>query len=164
MGVLEQLARAEVSSDLTHRERFCDVDVLGAAGMAGINIRHICAFRLKFLNDTTELDSAKRLFAEWARSAMRRRGVDTSGASRMGVQALTYWLDPLCTGCGGLKFEAIEGAPTLSDRPCKCCGGSGRKPIKRHGAEGEVFRDLLDRADAAVATVHFAISAKLGER
>lgn len=159
---LELLARAEVSSDLTHYPHFCHTDVLGAAGMAGVNTRHIAVFRLKFINDTTELDASKRLFIEWARSAMRRRGVDTAGASRMGVQALTYWLDPLCGTCNGLKFEQPVGAPSLSDRPCKCCNGTGRKPIKRHGQEGEVFRDIQERADAAVATVHFAISEKIG--
>lgn len=157
------LARAEVSSDLEHHDYDCHVDVLGAAGMAAShNFAHMALFRIKYLNDAAELEAAKRLFIMWARRAMINRKVNPSGASRLGVQALTAWIDDVCKACHGVKHVVIPGTPALSDKACPHCGGTGRNKIKHGGEIGEVIKDLHERADSACHTIQYGINDRLG--
>ena len=164
MGTLDRLATAETSSDLQHHDRPCDVDVLAAAGMAAShNHAHMSLFRLKYLNDATELDIAKRLFVMWARRAMINRKLDPAKASRLGVQALTQWISDICQSCNGLKYPVIVGTPTLSDKPCQCCKGTGRSKVKEHGDMGEVVKDLHERADTAIRVIQGGVKEKMGD-
>lgn len=173
MSVLDMLARAETSSDLQHHDYMSDVYVLGAAGMAACsNPAHMSIFRVKYLNDATELDAAKRLFITWARRVMTLRGIDPSGlavnprktesANRIGVQAFHLWLDDVCHTCHGRRYEVPDGAPSLSDRTCPDCKGSGKNEIKHQ--HPEVIRDLHERADTAVNAIQAGIDGKLGRR
>lgn len=163
MSVLDQLARAEVSSDLKHHDRHCDVDVLGAAGMAStVNPRHLAVFRVKYLGDVEEMQAATRYFVHIAQISMIRRKVNPAGASRLGTQILTHWLDDTCPACNGLKFIAVEGAPALSDRPCQPCNGTGRRKLPYGGPELEVVRDVMERADSAVSTIRRGLAEKMG--
>lgn len=163
MRVLNQLARAEVSSDLAHHSRHCDVDVLGAAGMASTgNFAHLALFRLKYLNDSVEIDSAKRLFVMWARKSMIDRSMNPASASRLGTQALTAWVNDVCQPCHGLGYKKVAGAPALSDRACPHCNGTGRNPITHAGADAEVVRDLMERADSVMEFIRRRIGDKLG--
>ena len=162
MGVLDRLASAEVSSDLQHHEHTCDVDTIGAAGMAAANFAHVALFRLKYLNDLTEIEAAKRLMIQWARIHMVRRKLDPRSASRVGVQALTSWVDDVCKACHGVRYVQFDGAPTLSDRQCPTCNGSGKVYPKQAGVLGEVFKDLRERADSAVVVVQRRLKWKMG--
>lgn len=163
MSVIDQLARAEVSSDLKHHERHCDVDVLGAAGMAStVNPRHLAVFRAKYLGDSAEMQAATRYFIHITQISMFRRKLNPAGASRLGTQILTHWINDTCPVCNGLKFMAIDGAPTLSDRPCQPCNGTGRRKLPYGGAELEVVRDVMERADSAVSTIRRGLAGKLG--
>lgn len=163
MSTLDMLARAEVSSDLQHHTHECHVDVIGAAGMAAAkNFAHMALFRIKYMNDSTEIESAKRLFIMWARKQMINRKVNPSGASRVGVQALTAWVNDVCPACNGLKHKVVEGTPTLSPKPCGSCGGTGRNRIRQQGEVGEVMKDLMERADTAVVTIQIGIKNKMG--
>lgn len=56
---------------------------------------------------------------------------------------IAYWLDQTCPHCHGLKYQAIPGAPTLSNRACKACGGTGVAPIP-HGQEGRRVANYMD--------------------
>lgn len=167
MSALDSLSRAEVSSDLRHYEHNCDVDVLGAAGMAAVNHpAHMSLFRVKYMNDAEELAQAKSLFIRWARNAMANRmragsTMNPEKASRVGVQALTAWVDDVCHKCKGVKYVVIDCAPVLSDRLCPCCSGTGREPIRQHGEMLDVFKELHERADTAVAWIHTGIEKKL---
>lgn len=162
MGVLDQLARAEVSSDLAHHDRHCDVDVLGAAGMAtAANPRHMAIFRAKYLYDEREVHAAKRYFIQLARIHMIRRKVDPAKASRIGSQIFTYWMDDTCPSCKGRKYQVIDGSPSLSDRQCNHCDGSGKRKLPYKGAELEVVRDVLDRADIAVNAIRRGVAERL---
>lgn len=163
MRVLNQLARAEVSSDLAHHPHHCHVDVLGAAGMAAYsNHAHMAIFRIKYLNDTAEIESAKRLFIMWARRSMINRNIDPRSASRVGVQALTSWVCDVCQVCNGLGYQVVAGTPTLSDRPCGTCGGTGKNKVREHGEIAEVVKDLHERADTAVRVIQGGLKDKLG--
>lgn len=160
MGMLDRLARAETSSDLRHYPEPCAVDVLKAAGLAGIVAPiHLALFRLKFLNDPGEIDACKRIFIRWAGVSMSRRGINPQQASRAGTQALTAWVDDTCPGCLGQKYRVIEGAPLLSEAVCKTCKGTGKRPIA--GEWVEVTKDVHERADDAVQSIRGRIEDRL---
>lgn len=44
---------------------------------------------------------------------------------RTAVGVLIWWLDHTCPHCHGLKWDQIEGTPSLSARQCRTCRGSG---------------------------------------
>ena len=54
-----------------------------------------------------------------------------------------WWLDRSCRRCTGRKFELIPGAPALSNRVCKACGGTGETRIP-HGVEGRRMAVFMD--------------------
>ena len=163
MSVLDRLARAETSSDLQHHDYDCAVDVLGATGMATAgDFVSLSLYRLKYLNDTAQIEQAKAVFIRWAYRSMQNRKIDPKGASRIGVQALTAWIGDVCGGCQGRKFKRIEGSPALSDRPCDCCGGSGKNQIRAHGDIRDVMLDVAERADAAIMTLQRGVDDRLG--
>ena len=160
--MLDRLARAETSSDLRHYEEPCAVDVLKAAGLAGIDAPiYLALYRLKYLNDMQEITACKHIFIRWAAVSMQRRGLDQQKASRAGVRALTQWVGEVCTECSGRGYHIIEGSPTLSDRPCGSCKGTGKKPIKGVDAESEVIRDVISRAESAVITIQGRLEDRL---
>lgn len=162
MPMLERLARAETSSDLQHHPEPCHVDVLMAAGLVGIAAPiHFALYRLKYLNDSTEITACKAIFTRWAYRAMCNRGIEPQRASRLGVQALTQWVSDVCQPCNGRGYQVIEGTPTLSDRPCGSCKGSGKSPIRGVSTESDVMRDVISRAECAVLSIQSKLEDKL---
>lgn len=162
MSALEKLARAEVSSDLKHYDRPCDVDTLTAAGMAAVkHLPHLSVFRLKFLNDATEMAAAKAIFIRWAFFSLQRRKLNPQMANRVGVKALAAWLDDVCHSCRGVRFQAITGTPSLSDKSCPCCNGTGKQPIRVERDLLDVLKDCHERADDACQTIRRGMDAKM---
>lgn len=162
MSILDRLARAEVSSDLAHHDYECHVDVLGAAGMAAANNgAYMAVFRIKYLNDDTEIESAKRLFNHWARRVLLLRKLPHEKSKQVAEQALIAWLDDVCHLCHGVKHEVIPGTPALSDRQCPNCSGTGKNPINTDHTLIEVFKDLFERADTACQIIHAGIKRRL---
>lgn len=161
MGALDKLARAETSSDLRHYEEPCAVDVLKAAGIAAMHAPiHIALFRLKYLNDAGEIGACKAIFTRWAYRAMVNRKIDPSGASRVGVQTLTAWVNDTCKACAGQRYRVIEGTPALSMKVCGVCKGQGTNPVK-NGPHAEVIKDVFERADDAISSVRGMIEDRL---
>ena len=160
-SALDKLARAEVSSDLRHYDTPCAVDVLKAAGIAGMHAPiHLALFRLKYLNDPGEIAACKAIFTRWVYRAMVNRKIDPSGASRIGVQTLTAWVDDTCKGCAGQRYRVIEGTPALSMKVCGVCKGMGTNPIEK-GPVGEAMRDVIERADDAISSVRGMVEDRL---
>ena len=157
MSALERMLRAELSSDLSHKEHACDVDVLMAVGFAAIhNSGHLAVFRVKYLNDVNSLDEAGRQFTSWARSSMIKRNQELYQARKLAWLSLRLWVNDQCTACNGLKYIKLKDSPCLSATACKVCGGSGKKVVSN-----EITKDLIERADAVVYQIHRQISHKL---
>lgn len=57
--------------------------------------------------------------------------------------AILYWLDQTCHSCAGLKWAAIPGTPSLSNRQCKVCRGSGLA-VMPHGQAGKRLCNYID--------------------
>lgn len=166
MTILDQVASAETSKNLAHKREFCDVDVIGAVGLAGIrNPEHLAVWRVKYLNDIADIPAAKRIFVLWTRRALVRRNINAAGASRLGVQILTQWLAEVCSECRGQKYQRIEKTPSLSAKACPKCQATGKNPVKADSVVYlEVTFDVISRADGIIGEMAGRIKAALGER
>lgn len=54
-----------------------------------------------------------------------------------------YWLDQTCQPCDGRKWQVIPGSPSLSNRVCPVCHGSGIAKIP-HGNDGKRLANYMD--------------------
>lgn len=135
-SALERLSTAISTSDLTvdliHR---CDADYILALAYASHRHGAVASplMRLHLSGTHTNLKSAynsvlglvKRLNMKknWR---LHRRAIEV-----VAVQALSHHVAPVCPHCSGRKFEMAAGAPVLSTKVCKHCGGTGRRPIQK---------------------------------
>lgn len=159
--ILERLSEASTSDDLSHKPRVCDVDFVGALGAAGIKNRLGSA--LLALDLTMDPRFIPRALAEVMKRVQsigrkERWLMDRSGrkARHIAVEALRHYLIPACQACKGRGMVGVEmDKPNeYHPRPCKACGGSGKRPMPRlHGHEvRRVLADLESgRRDAGVA-------------
>lgn len=56
---------------------------------------------------------------------------------------LIWWLDRQCPQCHGLKFQIIEGTPSLSHKLCKLCRGTGEARLP-HMGEGRRLANHIE--------------------
>lgn len=76
---------------------------------------------------------------------------------RTAVGVLIWWLDHTCPHCHGLKFEKVQGAPSLSARACRYCRGSGETPIP-YSFEG---RRLVEHVNTCIDLARRSIKKRL---
>ncbi len=165
MGISERIIRAELSDDLRHHECDCDIDVLGAVGMAAasINPAYLALYRLKYSNDIASYGAVKQVFTIWAFNSMMRRQMPTRSAARVAAQALQKWLFDVCQACKGTGHPVIVGTPSLSKKICPSCSGTGRQKLHASQDMNDVILDIFERAEIAVATILTASKKRLGE-
>lgn len=68
---------------------------------------------------------------------------DWDRASDKVAAVLRYWLDQTCGTCHGRKFRLIAGTPSLSNKVCPACGGSGFAHVP-HQQDGRKLANYLD--------------------
>ena len=159
-SVLDKLAKAETSSDLRHYAEPCHVDVVKAAGLAGImSPIGLSLYRLKYLHDFREKEVCERKFIKWACISLMNRGFKKTLAEGVGTLALAGWIDDTCTECAGQKYEVPAGAAALTAKVCQTCNGLGKKPIK--GGLAEVTKDIFERADDKISSVRGIVEDRL---
>lgn len=56
---------------------------------------------------------------------------------------IAWWVNRTCNKCHGLKFELILGTPSLSDKHCKTCRGTGEAKLP-HGDAGRRLAGWMD--------------------
>ena len=162
MSVLFRLALAELSSDLKHYEWDCQVDVLGAAGMASIKSKYqISLFRLKYGNDLNCLEEVCEQFKKWTRNELlvrKKRNVDVNALT---AKLVVAWVDDVCKGCNGFKFGLIKGTPNLSDIPCETCKGSGKRKANVDVEYDDVANTVIAMANAELDAIRRNIAKKM---
>ena len=164
MGILERIAKAETSHDLKHHGNECDVDVLGAVGMAAINnTGYLAVYRLKYLRDRSVSGEAFAQFTIWARRSMLRRSKGCTGAPWIASKALEYWVNDRCAACSGLGYAVIAGTPCLSDNHCCVCRGSGKRKLSANAFETQIMNDVIENADAVLHIIGKLTGFKLYE-
>lgn len=163
MEILKLLASAETSSDLAHHEHDCHVDVLGAVGMAGRNDMHMAIYRLKYLMDGESAQLAIEQFEIWSAQSIKRRRYKLERLSKdIGKDTLMKWLGDVCGSCFGVRFQKSKGAPTLTDKVCSACSGTGLRKISGSKEKVQVMLDVMGKADRAVARLRTGIFKKIG--
>ena len=56
---------------------------------------------------------------------------------------IKFWLDQTCSACDGLKWKRAAGSPSLSNRMCTACGGTGIANVPR-GQDGRKLANFMD--------------------
>jgi hypothetical protein len=162
VDILGRWAVAEVSSDLQHHEKECDVDILGAVGMASHRNGHVAIYRVKYLNDVNSIPEAVTQFSQLTKVALVRRRFKLK-ARNLSERILEHWINDVCQSCQGRMYVALPGE-RLSDRACKSCEGIGKRPPTGEKQEVIIFTDVIERADKIVENLQVRILSKLGKK
>ncbi len=149
MSTLEHYLRAQDSSDLAdHAERAGDVDWVRASGM--VARQHECAMSVWRVIELGDYRALRPAFDNLMRLCAGH-GIDTHPAETVS-DVLAWMMEPTCPSCSGRGFELIPGTPTLSDRACGDCGGTGQR-APAWDDDAKALYDLLkqEQANAAAA-------------
>lgn len=154
-GIEERYASAIEASDLTMRpERGGPIDVLTAAGMAGI--KHPLAmslWRLVYGKDANARHDVAAGLIRWMKSqAVRRRWSKMASMVPVTLVVLDWYENKVCQTCHGTCYEVVPGTPSLSDVPCPACHGKGERSLDKLLAEfggdwisrGKMLREHMD--------------------
>lgn len=145
--VMEGVARALVASNLELKEGRCSLDYILALGAAAREVPG-CAevLHLQLAATPEALSSAMRAAVQMTRKLDNRRGWELSRQSIVKVAriALLHYINPICPKCLGTRYEKAPGAPMLTDRICRPCYGTGRRPLPTHNGKqiAEVITSL----------------------
>lgn len=175
--LIERYAVAVHAKSLVVDERttYADSDVLGAMGLAakhltdgfvttgpdgqGYPVREaplaVPLHRL-LAGDNRAVHDVVRILAEllWSKADRERikPKITRVMAHDMACACLAWHRHGTCLACGGHGFDLIPGAPTLSERECKPCHGTGRVPFETQFPEErrEIARWLLAEMERAL--------------
>lgn len=106
--------------------------------------------RMTVMTKLKSREAAKAEVRRMAASRAERRGADFGDHLRdLAWQALSVWLDPRCSPCGGRGFNGGFGVPKIM---CKHCEGSTsrRDAIGKTQAEGAFIRALVGDIEEAL--------------
>lgn len=174
----ERYARAATTTDLTpNLSGRCDADKLIAAGWVARDPRRAAAlalYRMAVTGDTNGLQPIADTMDGWLNGKLQRKGAKPMPKVQrreMVVHVLRWWLQPTCGYCEGRGFELLgdddaPGARALSDRACKACHGTGKRPVEREVPPHlkEAARLLADQLDSLVLLVTGEMARVLNER
>lgn len=151
-SALERLSTAINSSDLTvDADHRTDADYIISLGIAGSRHSKVASpmMRLHLSGTNTSLKAAFDAVLSLVKRINAKRNWRLNGQSLTAVslQALSHHVSPTCTCCKGRKFELQDGTPVLSTKPCRVCGGSGRRPVQKK------FREEINHVVTALESI-----------
>lgn len=153
MRAIQKYSRSINSSNLRDDEHNHSTEILAAAAMAERTAKlGTLLFRVKYCNDATTYSA---LFAGWMGIVETKAGVrqwpsDVS-ASKVARISLDYWLNDLCTVCGGMGHEPLEHVPqVLHDEPCSCCHGTAKRPIEARHDTVKYVTEMVEVLEAMI--------------
>lgn len=132
----ERYGSAAVSGKLRFSsERRTDLDVIAAAGAAGVHQPlGMSLMRLRLANDAS---CYRPVLADWQQLAVRQavrerwKGISRPAVRQLARLVLDWHLWNVCPYCQGRKFQVIPGTPILSDEPCERCHADGVTAIEK---------------------------------
>ena len=110
-------------------------DVLTAAGW--VAQRHTLALMLWSVmhgGQTSQKHRLAELLGDHLNRQMRRDRTLKGDAWKIAKEMLGWYCEGTCEPCEGRGYEVIAGTPTLSDRLCSHCHGSGKRAYTRDAA------------------------------
>lgn len=143
-SIEEKLGIALSNGRIGYKDTYTDLDVVMALGMAVAGLEDGSVSVRMLGENAISRSLASSLLTYWligeraqdAHYAAERivRTIDARngrrGATRVrdvAHEVLWFWTNEECWSCHGVKWELIEGTPTLSDKPCAACHGSGKR-------------------------------------
>jgi hypothetical protein len=154
LSIIDRYASAVRSSDLRSRPdtTFSDPDVIGAFGLAGKREPLGAALMRLFTGDNNAAQAViealtQKLLTHFPASLRE------SEARTVATGVLAWNRANVCTVCHGSGYEVIPGTPSLSDKECKSCRGTGKTLFHR-----QFHRSKLEYADWAQAQIEMAQS------
>lgn len=136
MKIADRYATAVHSGNLGSRPETTasDSDVLGAAGLAAKqNPLGIALMRLLSGDNHASADVV-RILADKAVGKAYRMGNECgrTEAEDLARAILAWHRHGTCTRCGGHGVLLIPGTPTLGNKECPACRGTGRLRLEKH--------------------------------
>ena len=139
----QRYARAAISGNLKNDEYHYDTDVLAA--MALSSTYGGLLFRVKYCYDAA---SYHQLLAKWtwivSTKAVRRKWPDNTPIDKIASLSLNRWLNSVCPACTGRKNETIFNTPTLSDKECRLCNGTGETELRCNPRIRDFVLDMIE--------------------
>lgn len=129
-------------------------DVITAAGW--VAQRHEMALMLwgvMYQGKTGQKHRLAELLGDYLNRAMDRDRRLKGDAWKIAKEMLAWWSDGVCTACDGRGYEIIKGTPSLSDRMCSHCHGSGKRPYPRDAAHVWMEAELHRMSSIAASEV-----------
>ena len=159
MKIQERYTTARNASDLSVDERttYAPSDVLGATGMtAQASPEAILLWEVTFKGKTSAKLALiellqKRLAVEMLKNRWK------GDPRKITTEVIAWLLHGTCQPCGGRAYELINGAPTLSDRICRHCNGTGKVKLPR----GDAYSWLHDHIQLLIAQAAGKVMKKL---
>ena len=146
-SIEEQYAQAAVAGRLCGGSE----DVLMAAGMVGQ--AHGLATQTWRLLDCLDSGEYKSTLEKYkmlllSQAKRQRLTVDRHEIDSGARTFLSYVIAPVCPTCQGRGASLLGGSKggraVLADAPCRTCGGSGKRSLRREASMlGEVMEDLV---------------------
>ncbi len=141
--LVQRYARAAESGNLRNDEYHYDTDVLAA--MALSSTYGGLLFRVKYCNDAA---SYRYLLDKWtwivSTKAVRRKWPDNVKIDKIAFLSLTRWLNSVCPACTGRKNETIFNTPSLSDKQCALCNGTGETELRCNPAIRDYVLHMIE--------------------
>lgn len=163
---LERLATAMGSRDLSVRRGIGDVDYIIALGMAAVSVSPAASamINLHLAQNPAAFKEAERAAVSIARhlNLKRRWKMKVRELITITHTALKYYICPVCPHCYGRKFELFEGTRRLSNKICRPCHGTGRRPLPLH--RGKEIGEIMSALESIERVAEDAIRKKVRNR
>jgi hypothetical protein len=127
-------ARNATNLKMKTETNFAPVDILTAVGMASDASREaIMLWEVTFQGKTSaKLACVEMLSKKLAAQMIKNRW--KGSPSRIASQVLAWHLHGTCQPCGGRRYQHIQETPSLSDKLCLSCNGTGKMRLPREDA------------------------------
>ncbi len=132
MSILDDYASAIRSSNLRSIERTTrsDSDVIGAFGLAAKSEPLGVALQRLFTGDNGAAKAVIDVLADKLLGHFAGK-LNAAGSRRIAAAVLEWNRNSVCPVCHGSAYEVVPGTPSLSDKECKACRGTGKKLFQK---------------------------------
>lgn len=158
----QRYSKATQSSDLTDDQWHTQTDILAAVALS--SALGTLLFRVKYANDATTYPT---LLEKWlvivGKKAALRSWPSHIKITVVAEQSLRHWLHDVCETCAGKGYKVMEGAPILSDEPCKGCHGTGKKPLACEKRHQDYVADMVEALEQMTLRAGSAALRKLAQ-